>query len=69
MTQAQTQKIEYAYFERWEKCLCVVQNASFMMFLHIKMVAYEVGYKGSSENSYPYVFLMLYHFAIILKQL
>ena len=31
-----TQKIEYAYFERWEKCLCIVQNASFLLFLHFK---------------------------------
>ena len=52
MTQAQIQKIEYAYFERWEKCLCVVRNASFLLFLHFKMAAYEVGYEGSSENSY-----------------
>ena len=51
-TQAQTQKIEYAYFERREKCLRVVQNASFSLFLHFKMAAYKVGYEGSSENSY-----------------
>ena len=52
MTQAQTQKIEYAYFERWEKCLHVVWNASFLLFLHFKMVAYEVGYEGGCENLY-----------------
>ena len=51
-TQAQTQKIEYAYFERQEKCLCVVQNASFLLFLHFKMAAYEAGYEGGSKNSY-----------------
>ena len=51
MTQVQTQNIEYAYFERWEKCLCVVWNASFLLFLHFKMVAYEAGYEGGSENS------------------
>ena len=52
MTQAPTQKIEYAYFERREKCLRVVRNASFLLFLHFKMAAYEAGYEGSSENSY-----------------
>ena len=51
-TQAQTQKIEYAYFERQEKCLCIVWNASFLLFLHFKMAAYKVGYEGSSKNSY-----------------
>ena len=50
MTQAQTQKIEYAYFQRWEKCLHIVRNASFLPFLHFKMVAYEVGYEGSSQK-------------------
>ena len=29
MTQVQTQKIEYAYFERWKKCLHIVQNTIF----------------------------------------
>ena len=52
MTQAQTQKIEYAYFERREKCLCVVWKASFLLFLHLKMAAYEGGYEGDSERSY-----------------
>ena len=51
-TQAQTQKIEYTYFERWEKYLCIVQNASFLLFLHFKMVACKVGYEGGSEKSY-----------------
>ena len=51
-TQAQTQKIAYAYFEWWEKCLCVVRNASFSLFLHFKMAAYKAGYEGSFENSY-----------------
>ena len=51
-TQAQTQKIEYAYFERQEKCLRIVWNANLLLFLHFKMAAYEVGYEGSSENSY-----------------
>ena len=51
-TQAQTQKIEHAYFERWEKCWRVVQNASFLLFLRFKMAAYEAGYEGGSENSY-----------------
>ena len=32
MTQAQTQKIEYAYFERQEKCLHIVWNARFLLF-------------------------------------
>ena len=41
-----------AYFERQEKCLRVVQNASFLLFLHFKMAAYKAGYEGSSENSY-----------------
>ena len=52
MTQAQTQKIEYAYFERQEKCLCIVQNDSFLLFSHFKMAAYEGGYEGNSERSY-----------------
>ena len=47
-----SQKIEYAYFERWEKCLCIVWKGSFLLFLHFKMAAYKVGYKGSSEKSY-----------------
>ena len=51
-TQAYTQKIEYTYFERQEKCLCIVWNASFLLFLHFKMAAYEASYKGSSEKSY-----------------
>ena len=32
MTQAQTQKIEYAYFERWKKCLRIVLNGNFFLF-------------------------------------
>ena len=52
MTQAQTQKIEYAYFDRQEKCLRLVRNVSFLLFLHFKMAAYEAGYEGGSENSY-----------------
>ena len=32
-TQAQTQKIMYAYFERWEKCLRVVTECSFLFAL------------------------------------
>ena len=51
-TQAQTQKIEYAYLKRQEKCLGIVWNASFLLFLHFKMAVYEAGYEGSSENSY-----------------
>ena len=51
-TEAQTQKIEYAYFERQEKCLHVVRNASFLLFLNFKMAEYKVGYEASSENSY-----------------
>ena len=68
MTQAQTQKIEYAYFERWEKCLRIVQNASFLLFLHFKMATFEKGFEVDSERSDSLVFCMLYHFAIILKQ-
>ena len=49
---ATTQKIEYAYFERQEKCLCIVWNASFLFFLHFKMVAYEAAYEGSSKKSH-----------------
>ena len=30
----------------------VVQNASFLLFLHFKMAAYEAGYEGNSERSY-----------------
>ena len=29
------QKIEYAYFERQEKCLRIVQNGRFLLFFHI----------------------------------
>ena len=52
MTEAQTQKIEYAYFEKREKCLRIVWNASFLLFSHFKMAAYEGGYEGDSERSY-----------------
>ena len=52
MTQAQIQKIEYTCFERQEKCLHVVWNDSFLLFLHFKMAAYKAGYEGSSEKSY-----------------
>ena len=51
MTQVQTQKIEYVYFERWEKCLRIVQNASFLLFLHFKMVTFEKGFEADSERS------------------
>ena len=61
------QKIVYAYFGRQEKCLNVVQNASFLLFLHFKMVAYEGSYEGSSEKSYSYVFHMLYRVPIFLN--
>ena len=44
-------KIEYAYFERWKKWLCVVQNGSFLLFSHFKMAAYEGGYEGDSKRS------------------
>ena len=46
------QKLEYAYFERQEKCLCIVWNGSFLLFFHFKMVVYKVGYKDGSEKSY-----------------
>ena len=51
-TQAQIQKIEYAYFERQEKCLCVVKNASFLLFLHFKMVTFDKGFEADSKRSY-----------------
>ena len=51
-TQAQTQKIEYTYFERREKCLCVVWNASFLLFLHLKMATFNKGFEVDSERSY-----------------
>ena len=44
-TQAQTQKIEYAYFERREKCLRVVRNASFLLFLHFKIETFDKALK------------------------
>ena len=50
-TQAQTQKIEYAYFERQEKCLRIVWNASFLLFSHSKMASYENGIEADSERS------------------
>ena len=33
------------------------------------MVVYEGGYESGSEKSYSYVFPILYHFPIFLKQL
>ena len=51
-TKAQTQKIEYTYFERWEKCLRIVQNASFLLFLHFEMATFEKGFEADSERSY-----------------
>ena len=48
----QPQKKGYAECERQEKCLRIVQNASFLLFLHFKMAAYEAGYEGRSEKSY-----------------
>ena len=47
-TQAQTQKIEYAYFERQEKCLC----ASFLLFLHFKIATFDKGFEADSKRSY-----------------
>ena len=51
-TQAQTQKIEYTYFERQEKCLRVVRNASFWLFLHFKMATFDKGFEADSKRSY-----------------
>ena len=48
----QPQKIGYAECKMWKKCLRVVRNASFLLFLHFKMAAYEVGYDDSSKKSY-----------------
>ena len=50
-TQAQTQKIEYAYFERWKKCLHIVRNASFLLFSHSKMATLEKGFEVDSKRS------------------
>ena len=44
-TQAPTQK-------RWEKCLCIVWNANFLLFSHFKMAASEAGYQGDSKRSF-----------------
>ena len=52
MTQAQTQKIEYAYFERQEKCLRVVRNDNFLFFLHFKMATFDKGFEVDSKRSY-----------------
>ena len=46
------EKIEYAYFQRLEKYLSIVQNGSFLLFLHFKMVAYKACYEGSFKKSY-----------------
>ena len=35
-----------------EKCLCIVRNASFLLFSHFKMAAYDAGYQGDSERSF-----------------
>ena len=50
-TQAQTQKIEYAYFERQEKCLRVVQNAVFFFLFSIFKMVTCSGYDGDSKRS------------------
>ena len=50
-TQAQTQKIEYAYFERQEKCLHIVRNDSYLLFLHSKMATFKDGYQADWEKS------------------
>ena len=49
---APNKTIEYAYFERWKKCLRVVQNASFLLFLHFKMATFDKGFEADSERSY-----------------
>ena len=43
-------KIEYAYFERWEKCLHIVRNDSFLLFSHSKMATFKDGYQADSER-------------------
>ena len=48
-TQAQTQKTAYAYFERWEKCLRIVWNASFLLFFKMATCG---GYDRDSKRSY-----------------
>ena len=54
MTKAQTQKIEYAYFGRWEKCLYAFWNAYY--FALFKMATCS-GYDADSERSYFKYFL------------
>ena len=51
MTQAQTQKIENTYFERWEKCLCIVWNAVFFLLFSIFKMATCSRYDADSERS------------------
>ena len=50
--QAQILKIEYAYFENQEKCLHIVRNASFLLFLHFKMATVDKGFEADSKRSY-----------------
>ena len=38
--------------KRWEKCLRIVQNATFLLFSHFKMAAYNAGYQGDSKRSF-----------------
>ena len=46
------QKMEYAYFERQEKCLRIVWNARFfLLFSNFKMATCD-GYEADSERSY-----------------
>ena len=45
------------------------QIQDLLPFSTFKMVSYEEGFEADSERSYSLVFCMLYHFAIILKQL
>ena len=48
--QTQTQKIEYAYFERREKCLCIARNAVFFYSFQFSKWRLAVGMMQIPKN-------------------
>ena len=60
---APNQKIEYAYFERWEKCLRVVRNASLFCPFQILKLQLVVVMRHIRKK----VFHMFYHVPIFLN--
>ena len=50
-THAQTEKVEYAYFERWQKCLRIVQNEVLFLLFSIFKISTCSWYDADSERS------------------